>query len=219
MKTPVHKRIAIRVLVGMVVLIATVKPVCAQPAFGVAPSTRFGRPGDELAFTGAVTNSGSTDFFLNEVAFSFSGPALTNLAGGSNTFFANVPGILSASETYTGAVFTVVINPSAPPGDYSGSVTLLGGADIFATNQSVTAGFQVTVLPGAVPTLRIEKSPGAFLLSWAATNATYSLQENSSPADTNGWGGVSGATNLVNQTNIVSLPDASGQKFFRLKYP
>ena len=214
-----HKRITAALLVGAVALIARVNPACGQPAFGLSPSTQAGRPGDEVIFTGALTNSGGTDFFLNDVVFSFNGPAVTNLAGGSNAFFGNVPGILSASETYTGAVLTVVIGQATPPGDYSGSVTLLGGGDIFATNELATAAFQVTVLPGATPTLRIEESAGVFTLAWPVTNAIFSLEESAGPSGTNGWSGVSASTNVVNQTNFVTLPDSGGQKFYRLKYP
>ena len=47
-------------------------------------------------------------------------------------------------ETYTGPIFTIVLSGSASPDDYSGSVTMVGGADIFAEDNLQQSNFQVS---------------------------------------------------------------------------
>ncbi len=112
--------------------------------FTLTPAVRSAAIGTELTFSGTLTNTSATDnLFLNDIHFDITGPASTALTPDTNGFFSNVPGILLPGETYTGPIFTVLLNGSAAPGDYSGSVTIMGGADIFAEDDLQTLGFQV----------------------------------------------------------------------------
>jgi len=66
------------------------------------------------------------------------------LTADSNVFFANVPGILLPNETYTGPIVTITISSTADQTDYTGSVTIKGGADIFALTDLLSQSFQVS---------------------------------------------------------------------------
>jgi hypothetical protein len=60
-----------------------------------------------------------------------------------------VPGILLAGETYTDVVFGITLGAVALPGVYSGTVTILGGSNIFAESNLASASFQIS-LPDSV---------------------------------------------------------------------
>ncbi len=118
--------------------------------------------GTELIFSGTIINTSATDkVFLNDLAFSLSGASATCLAPEVNSFFANVPGILLPGESYTvSEVFRVMLVGGAPAGGYGGTVTLLGGVDIFsATN---LAGASFTVLSPAVSIVATDASAAEF---------------------------------------------------------
>ena len=102
-----------------------------------------------MALTGALTNLGRTNLYLNDVQCVLFDSASNVLLADSNTFFANVPGILSRGETYTDVVFGVSLGPVAPPGVYNGAITIFGGSNIFATSNLATASFQIS-LPDTV---------------------------------------------------------------------
>src|SRR5947208_1915311 len=127
--------------------------------FTLNPAVRSGALGTEVTFAGTLTNTSATDeLFLNDIQFNFSGAASSALAPDSNVFFANVPGVLSPGEIYTGPIFTVLINSSAAAADYTGSVKIRGGADIFALDDLQLENLQVSsALVTIVPT-----SPDAY---------------------------------------------------------
>jgi hypothetical protein len=113
--------------------------------FSLTPAVQSGAAGTEVTFAGTLTNTSTTNtLFLNDIQFDLSGGAASALTPDSNVFFANVPGILLPGETYTGPIFAIAINSSAAPGDYSGSVTIRGGEDIFALNNLQTQNLQVS---------------------------------------------------------------------------
>jgi hypothetical protein len=115
----------------------------------LSASVQNSASGQTLLFCGTLVNSSATDeLFLNGIQFALSGTAAAAIVSGSNAFYANVPGILLPGESYTGEIFSVTLSGSAPPVDYSGAVTLQGGADIFAASGLATEPF--TVLSPAV---------------------------------------------------------------------
>ena len=125
------------------ILIANSLPAALE--FTLTPAVQSGAVGTEVTFAGTLRNTSTTDnLFLNNIQSHFSGEALSALATDSNVFFANVPGILLPGETYTGPILTIAINSSAAPGDYSGSVTIQGGTDIFALNDLQAQDLQVS---------------------------------------------------------------------------
>src|SRR5215212_216817 len=130
---------------SIVALILTAGPLPAALEFTLAPAIKSGAVGTEVTFSGTLKNNSPTaNLFLNDIQFSLNAAATAALSPDSNVFFANVPGILLPNETYTGPIFTILINGSANQTDYSGSVTIRGGADIFALTDLLTQSFQVS---------------------------------------------------------------------------
>jgi hypothetical protein len=122
----------------------------------------------EVFLSGVITNPADPnalptppDVLVNYIQFALSGASATFLTPDPNPFFANVPGVFSPGDVYSGIVFGVQFAPNTPFGSYGGTVTLLGdpnGADPGATESLGTATFQLTVAP----------EPGASSLGLAA---------------------------------------------------
>ena len=115
----------------------------ADLSFVLTPSVRVSARSNEVFFTGILSNTDPTNnLYLNAIQFI----ANSNFTPDTNAFYANVPGILSAGQTYSDVVFGVTINPTTPAGDYFGAVTILGGSGIFAANNLATLPFQVSTI-------------------------------------------------------------------------
>jgi len=111
-------------------------------SFVLTPSTQIGPQGTEVFFNGTLTNTDPTnDVYLNDIQF----VASSNLTTVGNVFFGNVPGILSGGQTYSDIVFAVTVNFTTPIGNYFGTVTLVGGSNIFASSNLATQSFQISV--------------------------------------------------------------------------
>ena len=111
----------------------------------LSPSVQNSARGVEIVFSGTITNTSLTDrAFLNDISFTVSGASATNLAPRLNHFFANVPGILEAGESYSdGEIFRVQLDGAAPAGDYGGFITIIGGSDIFAAANLASSTFSI----------------------------------------------------------------------------
>jgi hypothetical protein len=122
----------------------------ADVSLSLSPSVQQSAAGLELVFSGTITNNSATDqVFLNDISFTTIGDSATFLTPELNHFFANVPGILLPNESYSGGeIFRVLLSASAPAEDYGGSITVIGGADIFATSNLANTAF--TILSPAV---------------------------------------------------------------------
>jgi hypothetical protein len=129
---------------GLALAVAAV-PAGADVMFVLTPAVQSGARSNEVFFTGMLSNASQTETqLLNDIAVSFTGAATNYLTADTNTFFANVPGLLLPGETYSDVVFAVAINPATPPGDYFGSVTIVGGSNIFAAANLGSQAFQVS---------------------------------------------------------------------------
>jgi hypothetical protein len=182
----------------------------ADLALTLTPSVKSGVGTNEVVFAGILTNRNTTgNLFLNNIGVSFNSGG-TNFAAETNVFFANVPGILLPGEAYNDVVFAVSLSPSTPSGNYSGTVTISGGTDIFGVNALASQTFQITLLL----TLAISRSGANVVLSWPAGN--YVLQKNADLQTTN-WITVTNAPTLVNGQNQLVLPPSAGNGFFRLR--
>jgi len=197
-------------------LLALAASTRADTAFILTPATMSGVGSNEVVFAAALTNASPPDtMYLNDIQLSFTDAATNYLAADTNVFFANLPGILLAGETYTDIVFGVTVNPSTPPGNYSGTVTLVGGSDIFATNNLASQTFQVMLSPA---TLILALAGTNFVLSWPSQPAGCVLQQNSDLTTTN-WVVVTNTPTISNGLSQVLLPPFPGNQFFRLAYP
>jgi hypothetical protein len=104
--------------------------------------------GAEALFSGTLTNTSATDkLFLNDITTSFTGDPQNDTALSSNAFFANVPGILLPGETYVGPLVRISLSGTSPAANYTGTLTLQGGADITASTALVSTGFTLLATP------------------------------------------------------------------------
>ncbi|HEY4283796.1 MAG TPA: hypothetical protein VGM62_12095 [Chthoniobacterales bacterium] len=126
-------------------MFAVANSVSAALEFTLTPTVQSGAIGAKVCFVGTLKNTSTTqNLFLNDIHFDVNPPAASALTPDPNVFFANVPGILLPNETYTGPIFTVAVDSHADPGDYTGSVTIRGGTDIFAATDLLSQEFQVS---------------------------------------------------------------------------
>ena len=140
----------ILVTAGMLCLAAT--PVFSAMLFTLNNSPVSAYAGDTVTFFGTITPDTASDIFLNGISYTYNGGAGAYLTGDLATLTANVPGTFFATDNpYTGPVFSIAINPLTPVGAYTGTVTLLGGADQFANSAIVSAPFEVDVLASPEP--------------------------------------------------------------------
>ena len=151
--------------------LATAATAQADLTFVLTPATESGAISNEVFFVGTLNNTSLTsNLFLNDIHFSLTGAATNYLAADTNSFFANVPGILLPGETYSDVVFGVTINPGTPPGDYFGSVTVLGGSNIFAATNLASQTFQVSssalsISASGPDAYKFDAQPGAFVIA------------------------------------------------------
>jgi hypothetical protein len=103
----------------------------------ISPSVQKAERGIEIVFRGTLTNTSPTQkLYLNDIALTAEPSALTLQA---NAFFANVPGILLPSESYTDdELFRVVLDAGATPDTYAGTVIIRGGSSINANDDLAT---------------------------------------------------------------------------------
>src|SRR5215470_690296 len=83
----------------------------AQLIFTLAAPNQVGRPGDTLSFEGTLFNSGASPLFLNGDTFNLGGTGLTL---DDSPFFLNGPASLNAGQSFSGQLFTVSLDASAP---------------------------------------------------------------------------------------------------------
>ena len=206
---------SLMLLSGLAVLLSAA-PVRADLAFFLTPAVQSGLGSNEVVFNGTLINTSPTDdLFLNNIQISFIGGAAGRLTADTNVFFANVPGILLPGETYSDVVFGIAINPTTPPSQYFGIVTLQGGTNIFATTNLASPIFEVALPPAA---LNITLSGTNVLLSWLTPPGDVVLQQNFDLTTTN-WNTVTNTPAVTNGQNQLFLPSGSGNQFYRIEYP
>lgn len=133
-----------RLLLFILMIAASSALAQSNLVFSLSQASQPGIGSNAVAFAGTLINESPTNLYLNNIQFAFIGAATNNLGSGSNAFFMNVPGILLPGESYKDVVFSVTVNPGAPPGDYFGSVTIQGGTNIFAVSNLATQTFLIT---------------------------------------------------------------------------
>lgn len=155
-------------LFSLTVLLGLASQANADLIFTLDTPTFSGAPGDNIDIMGTLLNPDQSSIFLN----GFSG-FLTNpdLDFDTTDFFTIVPAVIGNGESYSGPIAGVLVGLSGQPGNYSGSITLQGGADANAFDDLATQNFQFTVAtPSAVP------EPSSFGLLAGAMLALISVK-------------------------------------------
>ena len=177
----------------------------ANLSFVLTPSVQACARSNEVFFTGILSNTDPTnDLYLNGVQFITNG----NFTSDSNAFFANVPGILSAGQTYSDVVFGVTINPATPAGDYFGAVTILGGSNIFAAGNLATQPFQISTIDVSISAnvadaYKFGALPGSFVVTCVG-GSDLTLVVNCAIGGT-----ASNGFNYSSITNFVTCADSA----------
>jgi hypothetical protein len=194
-----------RIALTLLALVGVSAELSAALEFTLTPSNQIGPVGSEVTFTGMLKNTSATDLlFLNDIQPSFNSASSAALTPYPNVFFSSVPGILLPNESYSGPVFGFAIKSSPIQADYSGSITIRGGTDIFALTDLLTQSFQVSAdLPIAAITanhlqLQFRRS--------SATDISYVI-EGCSDLGANTWSPV--VTRSQNGVWTVNQPGAS----------
>jgi len=135
-------------------LVLAVASLLTVPAFAdtitlsLDSPVQTGTPGSTLSFDATVsTDSKSSDtVYLNGDNFTLSSPLTLDDSGFFNTF----PLSLDPGDLFSGLLFTVTLPPNVAPGLYTGSFSILGGANDGAQDVLATVNFNVNV-PSTVP--------------------------------------------------------------------
>jgi hypothetical protein len=133
-----------------------------QGAISTLPGGAFDPTCQNLAtlacviFSGTISFTPDQDYFLDDIqiAISLANPdGGADVTGNDNYFFDNVPGTFGpagvASGSYSGGLFEIDVDPSAPSGVYNGTATLVATDSIGAsiTGPDIVQSFQVDVIP------------------------------------------------------------------------
>ena len=114
----------------------------ADLLFSLNPAALSGLPGDTLTFNATLTNTGIDPVYLNG---DIAGVSASGLSLDDRSFFNNFPLFLLSGDAVTSDLFTVSIDPSVLSGDYTGTFTIVGGADAFAQDSLAQQNFLVSV--------------------------------------------------------------------------
>lgn len=117
--------------------------------------------GGTLSYSGTVTNTGTTTEYFNsdDLNLNLSPSQYTfNDDGFSNTLFS-----LAAGASYTGALFSILLNSNIPVGTYLGTYSLVGGTagDYSGTDLLGSARIQINV---AAATTAATPEPSSLVL-------------------------------------------------------
>jgi hypothetical protein len=206
-----------RARLTLLVFLAALALICAMPAgaamsFSLAPSSVSVVGSNEVVFAGSLSNSASTNLYLNDIEFTLTDSATNFLAGDTNFFFQNIPGIFSTNQAYADVALGVFISPTTPVGTYSGTASILGGGEEFATNDLANISFQISLPP---PVVGLAISATNLVLTWPVPPGGMVLQQNSDLTTTN-WITNNFSIFTNGTTEGVDITPGTGNLFFRL---
>jgi hypothetical protein len=136
---------SVRALFSLFCALACVVSAHANLTMTLSPSVQNGPRGQEVVFSGTLTNTSATKIFLNDIQATLSAGVSPYLTLKPNAFFSNVPGILLPGESYSNSeLFRVSLSALSSPGDYPGTIVMYGGGDILANTNLASAGFVVS---------------------------------------------------------------------------
>ncbi len=118
-----------------------------------------GTAGSTVSFDATVSAPGknSGTIFMNGDSFNVPSPLVMDDSGFFDNFF---PLSLDPGDSFTDELFSIVLPSDLAAGMYTGSFTIVGGADMFAQDTLGTVDWEVDVAPtpSAVP------EPGSLML-------------------------------------------------------
>lgn len=114
----------------------------AQLTLSLVTPDQNGLPGETVAFEGTLRNDGSSLLFLSGDTFNLNGTGLTL---DDIPFFVDGPLLLDPGASFTGLLFNVLIEPTAPPQIAPGTFTILGGPIEGDQGELATVNFSVSV--------------------------------------------------------------------------
>jgi hypothetical protein len=104
----------------------------------------------------------------------------------------------------------------------SGTIGQVDAGHLANGNYTIDGGFwgiyAAVQTPGS-PLLTISPAGSSVIISWPAASTGFVLQENPVVNNSGTWSSVGLTTNVVNGTNMVTVPSAHGNLFFRLVNP
>ena len=135
-------KMTLQACVGMLMLISS-PLVGATLSFAFTPPLMTAQPGETVAFSATITNTGGTTAFLNGTSMTIP----VGLSMDDTLFFLNVPASLAPGGTFTGAIANVTLDSAATPGVYSIPFTIIGGDTQTDLNALATSTLSVQYVP------------------------------------------------------------------------
>lgn len=102
---------------------------------------------ETITFSAVIKNNGPRAIYINGASLSLHAPN-NYFTLDSTKFYMNVPTVLAANSSWSGAVFDVISSGNAPLNEFFlGNLTVLGGNDESAQNELDSVNFSVAVVP------------------------------------------------------------------------
>lgn len=137
-------------IMGVLVVWHMQLPAGAQLTLTLDAPNQAGQPGDQVLFSGILTNTGGLTVFLNGDDLSLNGGGLDT---DDSPFLASSPASIDPGATWSGDLFYVTIDTSTIPDLYPGTFSVLGGDNPNTFDVLSSADFSVFVrqVPSSVP--------------------------------------------------------------------
>ncbi len=104
--------------------------------------------------------------------------------------------------------------PALASGRYDLQVLKIGSVTQVSQSETYALAFEIFSMP-----LSVGLTNGNAVISWPVAPTGFQLQSTTSLAPPISWTSVTNAVSIVNNQNVVTLPIASGNQFFRLISP
>jgi hypothetical protein len=125
----------------ILVLLSTAVANAAMLTLVFDSSLLYAQPGQQVTFSGTLTNTGTTTVFLNGDSVTFPLPV------DDTPFFLQTPPALGAGASATASILDVLVPGGTPPGLYTGSFSVVGGDSAASLDVLTTNAFAVQVVP------------------------------------------------------------------------
>jgi hypothetical protein len=167
-------------LIALFTLMATPAFSAGVLSFTPNPATYGALPGGTVLIGATLSNTGDSTLYLNDRSLTFNGSAATYLhANTFFNFFNSVPGTFDTTDApFNGTIAEILIDSNTPPGTYTITIQMIGGASPALTNPSTdgigTQTFAIAVGPPSAPSNLIATSlaAGNVAVTWTDNSAS-----------------------------------------------